>query len=523
MDSSRALKRVALLRGVALLCACSLSIGSHFGLNSLGPLKSKLSREKGTSSSQFGLLTAASALNSTWTPLVGGLLAARLGTSLSSIMATSIIFAGQLILLFGDLTGSVRIMVFGMFIFGLGVSPLAVVQETIIVRHFKDHGLGLSLALGLVAGKFASFVASRISFPLSQWNEHAPFFVSACLAGFSFCVNLFYLWYSKWMASELDRSSGISDDDALHEVSEKRKVRIGDLLNMGDVFWLYIAINVFCGFIWTPFFPIAPNIIERRYGLSEGRAAEESSLLHAGSMFLYPLCGYLTDVVKKRSFVHRLLLLSSVLTMFCYGWLSLSPTTTKTPLPAMISFGFGLGFSPLLLVIIVPHLVPTKYVSTALGAHKSIESSGSTMMQTLAGLALDSEKRTQAKSIEKVLNAFLTLNIIQFFGVYIMMVFDRRRRQRLLSQMPEAIQESENEALTAGAGDTERPGELHRLNSSPIVGSRMRRAVKEEELLVTASERMRGKVFLTLSAMLILWTWMLFMICTLLEFPGTKP
>lgn len=152
-------------------------------------------------------------------------------------------------------------MVLGMFIFGLGISPLAVVQETIIVRYFKDHGLGLSLALGLVAGKFASFVSARISFPLSQWNEHAPFFLSTFLAGFSFCVNLFYLWYSKRIDNALGVESdepSVSERDALHEVTEKRKVRIGDLLNMGDVFWLYIAINVFCGFIWTPFPHLAP-------------------------------------------------------------------------------------------------------------------------------------------------------------------------------------------------------------------------------------------------------------------------
>ena len=55
----------------------------------------------------------------------------------------------------------------------------------------------------------------------------------------------------------------------------------------------------------------------------------------------------------------------------------------------MLSFGLGHGFSPcesfhsvgcfmhpyfviVLLVLIVPHLVPLKYVSTALGAHKSV-------------------------------------------------------------------------------------------------------------------------------------------------------
>lgn len=193
---------------------------------------------------------------------MGGLFAARLGTSLSSIIATSIILSGQLILLFGELSGSVKTMVFGMFIFGLGISPLAVVQETIIVRYFKDHGLGLSLALGLVAGKSASFISARVSFPLSQWSPHAPFVASTFLAGFSFTVNLFYLWYEKWIAGEIgaeaENTGRLSEQEALHDVTSKRRVHLRDLLNMGDIFWLYIAINVFCGFIWSPFPHLAP-------------------------------------------------------------------------------------------------------------------------------------------------------------------------------------------------------------------------------------------------------------------------
>lgn len=58
---------------------------------------------------------------------------ARLGTAWTSIIATSLILLGHLILLTGDFVGNVRLMVVGLFIFGLGISPLAVVQE---VRSF---------------------------------------------------------------------------------------------------------------------------------------------------------------------------------------------------------------------------------------------------------------------------------------------------------------------------------------------------------------------------------------------------
>jgi hypothetical protein len=62
----------------------------------LGPLKSRLSREFGTDNAEFSLLISALSLNSTWTPLVGGLLTSKLGTAFTSILATGVIFLGTI-------------------------------------------------------------------------------------------------------------------------------------------------------------------------------------------------------------------------------------------------------------------------------------------------------------------------------------------------------------------------------------------------------------------------------------------
>lgn len=115
------------------MCSSAASSGSYF----LGPLKSRLSREIGTSNAEFSLMIAAFDLNSTWTPLVGGLLVCRFGTARSSVIATLIILLGQIILLLGDILESVGCMSLGLFIFGLGISPLAVVQvcRPLIIGH----------------------------------------------------------------------------------------------------------------------------------------------------------------------------------------------------------------------------------------------------------------------------------------------------------------------------------------------------------------------------------------------------
>ncbi|KAM5535449.1 hypothetical protein V8D89_010971 [Ganoderma adspersum] len=564
-------------------------VGSHYATYILGPLKSRLSREMGTNNTEFSLLISAFSLNSTWTPLVGGLLASRLGTTFTSILATGVIFLGQATLLVGHLWNSVRIMTLGMFIFGLGVSPLAVVQETIIVRFFKSHGLGVSLALGLVAGKGASFISALTSYPLSQrFGPSAPFFASATLTAFSFTINLVYVFAAKWLvresgteleASELHAeahsralaTSGISSEaEALKEVAKKRMVNLRDITKLGDVFWAYIGLNVLCGMIWAPFTHLAANILQRRFELSEYDAGLKASYLLSGSIFLYPITGFVVDRVKKRNFVLRLFMLSGFLTLCCYIWLALPPSTSKTPVPGIASYALGIGFSPLLLVIMVPRIVPLKYVSTTLGAHKALEQTGSTIFQTLAGLTLDIKKKPSGESlpinqdpddVQYLLNAFVLFNILEILVILGLAHLDHKEKERGARRasglLPEHLEDEDEEdsAVKPGRdGDEDRwqvepsdsePVHSRRENSFsraarpssstpeqsiPLLGNsqgslRRSRRYSIESIVseITADQPMtarvprtkgevrRGKVFALVSGILIASAWVLFM------------
>lgn len=162
-------------------------------------------------------------------------------------------------MLTGELWGDIRLMAFGLFVFGMGSTPLAVVQETIVVRFFRSHGLGVSMAFGLIAGKGSSFVAARTSYPLTvQFGSSAPFYVATLLTGFSVLINLVYLMCSRWLVNstraELEAPDLIRDANqaaqadatkalALKETAEKRKVRIIEIAELGDLFWAYVNLN----------------------------------------------------------------------------------------------------------------------------------------------------------------------------------------------------------------------------------------------------------------------------------------
>ncbi|KAG1757543.1 major facilitator superfamily domain-containing protein [Suillus lakei] len=529
--------RASIVRALALLCACSLSVGSHYASYTLGPLKSRLAREINTSNTEFSLLISAFGLNSTWTPLVGGLMASKLGTTLTSIIATGVIFFGQVLLLVGDIKGDVRLMVFGLFVFGFGVSPLAVVQESIIVRFFKTHGLGVSMALGLVAGKLASFISARTSLPLAErFGRHAPFYASTFLAALSLLINLIYMASSKWLiqgsgtvlleASEIRREArrrslyDLSEAQALEKVAKKRHIRFKDIPKLGDIFWAYIGLNILCGTIWAPFTHLAANIFEKRYELTEDAASTQASYLLVGSILLYPATGFMVDRMEHPQAVLRMFMLSSVLTLLGYAWLVLPPAWTGTPSPAVAAFATGIGFSPLLLVVLVPQLVPFKFVSTTLGVHKSMEQTGATIFQTIAGLVLDAPKGDQYTT-QQLLNVFFVFNVLQLLGIIGLSYLDRRRRQaaetleNAVGDEEDAEHESEEEStFTGGEGDI-LASEIGPLSSpdprKPLLGRRPRADSGASYIPSSCpskgvcghSEIRRGRIFVFLCVMLV--------------------
>jgi len=211
----------------------------------------------------------------------------------------------------------------------------------------------------------------------------------------------------------------------------------------------------------------------------------------------------------------QLFQLSSLLQISCYIWLALPPMWTRTPIPAILAFGAGIGFSPFLLVVVVPQLVPLEYVSTTLGMHKSLEHTGTVIMQTLAGLELDTGGGGQA-AIQYLLNAFLCLNVFQFMALMALAYLDRRKKAAaaVASIHSETISEDSdedqpssphtvNDADNNEGADSIRlcllPGEGHSSSTSfPTHSSKAKRG-------------RRGELFAGLSLALIVLSWMLFL------------
>ncbi|KAF9509396.1 hypothetical protein BS47DRAFT_1396912 [Hydnum rufescens UP504] len=432
----------------------------------------------------------------------------------------------------------------------------------------QTTGLGVSLGFGLVAGKGASFVAALTSYPLAQnHGPLAPFFVATMLAIFSFSINMLYLHASRWLASgsgvepEVNEapfsSTPITERGALEHVTGKKRVILNDIAKL--------VFTYDCAFpspLWSRLetFPhIAANIIQLRYGYSESDAGKTASLLHAGGIVLFPICGFLVDRFRRDAIMYKLSMLASVLTFSCYIWFLLPPTWTKSALPGVLFFGAGLGFAPLLLVLIAPLVVPSAYVATAIGAHKSLESAGATISLTLAGIILDekifkhppkkpldpspipslrelpSTKPSPQSAIERVLFVFAFLNLLHLVCIWFLWKLEISKRApngyQILSgdtALPYESGEREenhldrdaehrhhhrisNESIDAPLSH-DPPADLIAGTSSIPTGLH-----GDGRFVVTEAEIARGRILFRISIALIVATWMFYSITLLMD------
>ncbi|KWU44170.1 MFS general substrate transporter [Rhodotorula sp. JG-1b] len=369
---------------ILLACACCLSIGSHYATYDLGPIKNSL----GTSESGFAGFVSAIELANTVTPLVAGFLVARLGAAVCGLVATGLVFGGQVIVYFaqsleGGAAGNLPLMVLGLLVFGAGTSPLAVVQESIILQHndSSSHFVARSIAAGLVLGKAGSFAGAWSSEPLYAISPRLPFLVALCLTLFSFSASLLYA-----LVERRNSRARAGLKDAAHH----KPLRLSTLAYFGSPFWWYMGVCALAG-TWYTTEHLSSHLLQSVYSIPEAEASPAAALVLGAPLLCYPLLGYFLD--RRPNLLDKFWLAVPSLVSFTYfSYLLLGPF-----IPAFLAIlpaALGVGSGTLLLVLVVPRIVEPDQAATALGAHKSIEMAGAIIIQTLCGRLLSLESHT---------------------------------------------------------------------------------------------------------------------------------
>ncbi|KAF9184875.1 hypothetical protein BGZ50_003412 [Haplosporangium sp. Z 11] len=385
------------IRLQAFFCAALLGVSSHFTLHMTGPLKDVLKENMGISNTQFSLLQSSLTLFPTIMPLIGGLLVERYGTGPSSIVFTTIVIFGQTVVILGCWTHSIKIMILGYCLFGLGAAPITIIQETIWVRYFKKNGLALVLALGLTSGKLSGFLSLATSVPLATLQPFGfvtPFIVSLVISLIAWVMNIVFLLLLEKPKEGTDAMTKITI------LLKAKRTNLGwrEVYGFSSMFWIMLTISFLVGASWNPFMHQASNIVKHHYRLSDEQAGWEASIILAVPLVIYPFLGTFIDHAGKRAW----LLLVTAGLLISTHILLLIPYTVVTVPPSIPMFLFALSLSLGTLSIVTSMPVLTKHVPTGLGLHRSIDSIGATLLGTVAGMiqdysgsGLDGEARTE--------------------------------------------------------------------------------------------------------------------------------
>jgi len=235
---------------------------------------------------------------------------------------------------------------------------------------------------------------------------------------------------------------------------------------------------------------------------------------------------------------------------------------------------------PVLLVVIVPRIVPLEYVSTTLGLHKSVralaftytpvlklclqlEHTGTTITQTLAGLWLDSKKKKEEGTglvavlsegnephLQWLLNVFLFVNVLHLGAIWGLGYLNEKKQnaQKEAGVQDQGENEDEerqdapgsepgtDELLTSPdlsshipsdqipTGDYMISPSLHLRDASSVYQSygthpRPRRSQQDTPSMgaTTPAEVRRGKLFASLCAATVVFTWGLFLITSVIK------
>ena len=184
-------------------------------------------------------------LPNTIMPVVAGCFVAWAGPIRCAIIATGLIFLGQVFNLFSAIYGMKYGMMLGLWIFGAGYSPMSVIQETLIVNVFGEADRGLALAVGLSMGKIASFISAftTVSFAkASSIGICGPFLLSSIFSGISFVL-----------AISLYRCMRFPEPQTQESNILNIKHPFKTLDSFSNPIWWYFSICYSAGTIWPSF------------------------------------------------------------------------------------------------------------------------------------------------------------------------------------------------------------------------------------------------------------------------------
>jgi MFS family permease len=415
-----------LFRWTVLIFVSLAMFGNYYIYDCISPLADLLSKQLNFSNSDIGLLQAIYSFPNIIMVLVGGLIIDKIGTRISVVIFTLLIFIGAVIT---AMSGSLVFMAAGRLIFGLGAESMIVAITTIIARWFKGKELSFAFGLNLTVARLGSFLALNSPSWGKSFYTHwqTPLWISV-FAGVSAVVFILIYFILDLQATKKFK---------MPKDGEQDKIVLKELFNFGKSFWYITALCVTFYSAMFPFQTFAIKFFQDAHGTTREVGGNLSSMLTLAAMFFTPLFGLLADKIGKRSLLMMFgsLLIVPVYLIMAYkidlasplglhGMLSINldffDIHSQIPIYLLIPMSLmGIAFSlvPAVMWPSVSLVVDSSKLGTAYGLMTMIQNIGLFGFNLLIGYANDISKASAANPSGYNMGMWI-FSLLGFFGLF---------------------------------------------------------------------------------------------------------
>jgi MFS family permease len=374
-------------RFTVLVFAGFLIYGSYFAYDSIGAIGDSLMPALGIGQGEIGTLYSMYSIGPMLFLFLAGFLVDRLGTRAASLLFTSLITLGAVVV---AASSSIWPMYAGRFVFGFASEAAIVAQNAILVRWFRGKELALAFGVVLTISRLGTLFSFNTEALIAQ--RHGPtaaLWVAAGLCGVSVLANLIYVIMDRHAERALKLTEGQAGD----------RIVLGEIKKLGAPFWMVTAL---CFTFYSAIFPftaLSTNFFHEKWALpltaatGGGFLAEvfasfrhmfttapgTTSIVIFASMVFAPFAGGLVDRIGRRG---RLMIGGSLLMIPSY--LALGFTHLPSQLP-MVLLGAAFVLVPAAMWPSVPLVVDKRVTGTAYGVMTQLQNIGLGLFPLLNG------------------------------------------------------------------------------------------------------------------------------------------
>jgi len=411
-------------RFTLLFFVSMLPFGSYFAYDSIGAIENILIQSLQLKASTIASLYSAYSIAAIFIVFFSGVLIDKLGTRKGSLLFSSLVVLGAVIVALADSTWMLFV---GRLIFGAGSESLLVAQLAIMSKWFRGKEIALAFGISLTISRLGTLFSFNTEALIAEHfgNYKYALWAAALLCGVSLLCNFVSNLLDARGERVLKQKDGGGGD----------KIVLADIKAFKPSYWY---VTLLCLTFYSAIFPftaLSTNMFAEKWGIPDvqpgaggllykafynlfhmfNTAPGITSIIILASMVCAPFAGHLIDRIGKRG---TLMIFGALLMVPAHALMGL---TTLNPIAPMMMLGAAFVLVPAAMWPAIPLVVPKDKVGTAFGLTNMVQNCGLFLFPFLNGWLRD-----QTHGYTASMMMFASLGLIGLVFAILLKRADRR-------------------------------------------------------------------------------------------------